>query len=40
MTGSRDSLTTARNIKRNADEVVDVVVAEDIGKLPDRVLSV
>jgi iron complex outermembrane recepter protein len=35
VTGSRDSLTTARNIKRNADEVVDVIVAEDIGKLPD-----
>ncbi|KAK0332477.1 hypothetical protein LTR94_024685, partial [Friedmanniomyces endolithicus] len=33
--GSRGSLTTARNIKRNADEVVDVIVAEDIGKLPD-----
>lgn len=35
VTGSRDSLTSARNLKRNADEVIDVIVAEDIGKLPD-----
>lgn len=35
VTGARDSLRSARDIKRNADEVVDVIVAEDIGKLPD-----
>ncbi|WP_010185436.1 TonB-dependent receptor [Sphingomonas sp. PAMC 26605] len=36
VTGVRASLQSAQNIKRNADQVVDSIVAEDIGKLPDR----
>ncbi|WP_010215840.1 TonB-dependent receptor [Sphingomonas sp. PAMC 26621] len=36
VTGVRASLRSAQNIKRNADQVVDSIVAEDIGKLPDR----
>ena len=35
VTGARGSIRSAQQIKRNADEVVDVIVAEDIGKLPD-----
>ncbi|WP_249171852.1 TonB-dependent receptor [Erythrobacter sp. JK5] len=34
--GIRQSLESAQNIKRNADTVVDVITAEDIGALPDR----
>jgi len=36
VTGVRASLQSAEAIKRNATEIVDSVVAEDIGKLPDR----
>ncbi|MBI1403106.1 MAG: TonB-dependent receptor [Porphyrobacter sp.] len=36
VSGYRASLSTAQSIKRNADTVVDVVTAEDIGALPDR----
>ena len=36
VSGYRASLESAQNIKRNADTVVDVVTAEDIGALPDR----
>jgi TonB-dependent receptor len=36
VTGFRASLQSAQNIKRNADTVVDVITAEDIGALPDR----
>nr|WP_246586801.1 TonB-dependent receptor [Stakelama flava] len=36
VTGVRASLQSAQNIKRNAGQIVDSVVAEDIGKLPDR----
>jgi TonB-dependent receptor len=36
VTGFRASLQSAQNIKRNADTVVDVISAEDIGALPDR----
>jgi TonB-dependent receptor len=32
-------LQSARNIKRNSDQIVDAVVAEDIGKLPDITVS-
>lgn len=39
VTGLRRSLETSQNIKRNSDQIVDVVVAEDIGKLPDRTVS-
>ena len=34
--GQRASLENAQKIKQNADEVVDSVVADDMGKLPDR----
>lgn len=33
--GQRSSLIKAQDIKRNADQVVDSIVADDIGKLPD-----
>lgn len=36
VTGFRRSLASAQTIKRNADTVVDVITAEDIGALPDR----
>lgn len=36
VTGIRGSIKTAQQIKRDAVNVVDSVVAEDIGKLPDR----
>ncbi len=39
VTGFRQSLQNAQNIKKNAAEIVDSIVAEDIGKLPDNNLS-
>ncbi|AQR75742.1 TonB-dependent receptor [Sphingomonas sp. LM7] len=39
VTGIRASLTSARNIKRNADQIVDSITAQDIGALPDRSVS-
>ena len=36
VTGQRAALQSAQAIKRDADEVVDSIVADDIGKLPDR----
>ncbi|HEV2746438.1 MAG TPA: TonB-dependent receptor [Allosphingosinicella sp.] len=39
VTGLRRSLQSARNIKRNSEQVVDAIVAEDIGKLPDVTVS-
>ena len=36
VTGIRASLMQARDAKRNADGIVDVVTADDIGKLPDE----
>lgn len=39
VTGFRASLQSAQNLKRNADTVVDVITAEDIGALPDRSVS-
>lgn len=36
VTGFRQSLQNAQAIKRNASEIVDSIVAEDIGKLPDN----
>jgi iron complex outermembrane recepter protein len=36
VTGVRASLSSAQSIKRNSDVIVDSIVAEDIGKLPDR----
>ena len=36
VTGVRASVLSANLIKRNADEIVDSIVASDIGKLPDN----
>lgn len=36
VTGVRASLRSAQAIKMNSDTIVDSIVAEDIGKLPDR----
>ncbi|BBD03057.1 MULTISPECIES: TonB-dependent receptor [Sphingobium] len=36
VTGVRASLSSAQALKRNSDVIVDSIVAEDIGKLPDR----
>lgn len=36
VTGLRQSLRSAQTIKRNSDAILDAVVAEDIGKLPDN----
>src|SRR5471032_1149286 len=36
VSGQRGALESAQNIKKNADEILDLVVADDIGKLPDR----
>ncbi|MEA3063408.1 MAG: hypothetical protein QOJ94_3189, partial [Sphingomonadales bacterium] len=39
VTGLRRSLQSAQNIKRNAPQIIDAIVAEDIGKLPDTYVS-
>src|SRR5690349_15182295 len=39
VTGQRASLQAARNIKRNSDQVVEVIVADDIGKFPDSTVA-
>jgi iron complex outermembrane recepter protein len=39
VTGLRKSLESAQNIRRNSEQIVDAVVAEDIGKLPDVAVS-
>jgi iron complex outermembrane recepter protein len=36
VTGQRAALQSAQKIKQDSDEIVDSIVAEDIGKLPDR----
>src|SRR5262245_47737364 len=36
VTGIRASLEASLNQKRNADNHVDVITAEDIGKMPDK----
>ena len=36
VSGIRRSLESARNAKRNSTQIVDSIVADDIGKLPDR----
>ncbi|HEU4959279.1 MAG TPA: TonB-dependent receptor [Sphingomonas sp.] len=36
VTGQRASINNAIQIKRNANEIVDSITADDIGKLPDR----
>jgi TonB-dependent receptor len=35
VTGIRKSLQTAESVKKNSDAILDSIVAEDIGKLPD-----
>jgi TonB-dependent receptor len=39
VTGVRASLSSAQSIKRLAPQIVDSIVAEDIGKLPDNTVS-
>jgi len=39
VSGVRASLQSAQSIKRNAPQIVDSIVAEDIGKLPDNTVS-
>jgi TonB-dependent receptor len=39
VSGLRASLTSSMNLKRNADGIVDGIVAEDIGKFPDTNLA-
>lgn len=39
VTGIRATLTSARGLKRNADQLVDSIVAQDIGKLPDTSIA-
>ncbi|WP_338762619.1 TonB-dependent receptor [Massilia sp. METH4] len=39
VSGQRSALQSAQKLKQDADEVVDSVVAEDIGKLPDRSIT-
>src|SRR5690625_3672497 len=36
VSGQRQSIQSAQLIKQNADQIVDSIVADDIGKLPDR----
>ena len=36
VTGIRASLQTAINVKRNSEQHIDVISAEDIGKMPDK----
>ncbi len=39
VTGIRSSLANALEEKRNANNLVEVIIAEDIGKLPDQNLA-
>ncbi|MCY7398968.1 MAG: TonB-dependent receptor [Sphingomonas bacterium] len=39
VTGIRRSLESAKNLKRRSDQIIDAIVAEDIGKLPDIAVS-
>ena len=39
VTGIRGSLRKAIDIKRNSDNIIDALVAEDIGKFPDQNLA-
>lgn len=39
VTGLRRSLQSAQSLKRNSEQIVDAIVAEDIGKLPDLAVS-
>lgn len=37
--GQRSSMAAAADIKRNSDQVVEAIVASDIGKFPDRTVA-
>jgi TonB-dependent receptor len=39
VTGVRASLSSAQNIRRSSVQIVDSIVAEDIGKLPDNTVA-
>jgi len=39
VTGIRRSLESQQSIRRNSDQIVDAIIAEDIGKLPDIAVS-
>lgn len=39
VTGLRASLQSAQGVKRNSQQIIDAIVAEDIGKLPDVAVS-
>ncbi len=39
VTGQRKSIESAQLIKKNSDRIVDSIVADDIGKLPDRSIT-
>lgn len=39
VTGQRKSIESAQLIKQNSDRIVDSIVADDIGKLPDRSIT-
>ena len=39
VTGLRRSIQSAESIKRNSNDIVDSIVAEDIGKFPDNAVS-
>lgn len=39
VTGQKRALQSARNIKRNSPQIIDSIVAADIGKLPDIAVS-
>lgn len=39
VTGQRAALESAQKMKQNSTEIVDSIVAEDIGKLPDRSIT-
>ncbi|KFI07491.1 TonB-dependent receptor [Massilia sp. BSC265] len=39
VTGFRESLNSALNIKKNSDGIIDIIKAEDIGKFPDANLA-
>jgi len=39
VTGQRRAMQSARNVKRNSPQIVDAIVASDIGKLPDIAVS-
>ena len=39
VTGIRKSLESAKNLKKKSNQIVDAIVAEDIGKLPDIAVS-